>query len=149
MPASWPPDLYHADAIRYALDWRSTHPGDDDWGFHYLVLRGDNGAGGVGGARTLIGAGGFRGAPDANGSVEVGYSLLADHQRRGYATEAVEAWVAFAFSDPRVTRVIAQTLVGLTPSIRVLERAGFTFAGTGDDPHAPPGEQVIRYERTR
>jgi RimJ/RimL family protein N-acetyltransferase len=53
--------------------------------------------------------------------------------------------LTFAFSSPRVTTVIGQTLTSLPASIGVLEKAGFVFVGAGDDPHAPPGEQVIRY----
>ena len=30
-----------------------------------------------------------------------------------------------------------------------LERAGFRYAGLGEDPDAPPGEQVVRYELPR
>ncbi|HZF10979.1 MAG TPA: GNAT family protein [Thermoanaerobaculia bacterium] len=72
-----------------------------------------------------------------------------EHQRQGYATEAVGGRVQFAFASERVARVIAHILTSLGPSIRVLERAGFRYAGLGEDPHAPPGEQVVRYELPR
>ena len=121
----------------------AEHPGEHDWGFYFVTLRnGDR-------LRTLVGAGGFRGGADANGRVEVGYALLPEFQHRGYATEAVHAWLDFAFADLRVHAVTAQTLASLTPSLRVLDRCGFTFAGAGTDTDIPEGEQVVRYERRR
>lgn len=98
---------------------------------------------------VLFGAAGFKGAADEAGSVELGYGILPEYQRRGYATEAVLGLVAFALAPPRVRTVVGQTLPHLTPSIRVLEKAGFRYVGDGHDPHAPAGERVIRYERSR
>jgi hypothetical protein len=43
------------------------------------------------------------------------------HQRQGYATEAVGALLSWAFQGPAVQMVVADTLPGLTPSIRVME----------------------------
>lgn len=94
----------------------------------------------------LIGAGGFKGAPDPTGNVEVGYSVLVEHQRQGYASEALAGWIGFAFASGRVARVIGQTLASMSASIRVLERAGFRHVGGGCDAGAPAGEQVVRYE---
>jgi RimJ/RimL family protein N-acetyltransferase len=99
--------------------------------------------------RVLIGTGGFKGAPDASGEVELGYGIVPEYQRRGYATEAVRGWSEFAFRDRRVTTVVGQTLDGLTRSIGVMEKAGFHFAGAGDDPYAPAGEKLVRYELRR
>jgi len=152
VPASWPPQFYDAEAVRYTLDSLLTHPNATDWGFYYLVRRQEArpSAQGAHIARpTLVGAGGFRGAPNDQGMVEVGYSVVVEHQRRGYATEVVEGWLRFAFDDPRVAMVIAHTLPSLAPSIGVLERAGFRFAGAGHDPHAPAGAEVLRYELSR
>jgi len=142
VPETWPPPLYDQDAIQYTLRGLEAHPADADWGFYYLARR-------DGAHSLLVGAGGFKGAPDAEGTVEVGYSVLPEHQRQGYATEAVGGWVRFAFESERVARVIAHTLASLGPSIRVLERTGFRYAGLGEDPNAPLGEQVVRYELPR
>jgi len=75
--------------------------------------------------------------------VEIGYAIVAEHQRRGYATEAVEALVARAFEDPRVVAVTAKTFPTLRPSIGVLVKTGFKQAGT----ERPDG--TIQYERRR
>ena len=144
VPSSWPPEFYDADAVRYSLNWLLKHPDEAEWGFYYFLERESAGA-----RPTLVGAGGFKGAPEADGIVELGYSIVPERRRRGYATEATRAMVAFAFASPRVRSVVGQTLPSLVASIGVLEKAGFAFTGAGDDPHAPPGEQVIRYAVTR
>jgi RimJ/RimL family protein N-acetyltransferase len=143
VPAAWPPDLYDAPAVRFMLTLVLEHPGHCEWAFYYVARRNapDD--------RMLVGAGGFKGMPNSEGVVEIGYSILREYQRQGYATEAVDGWLRFAFDDPRVRVVVAQTLRPLTPSIRVLEKAGFHFAGSGSDPQAPPDEDVIRFELTR
>ena len=144
VPASWPPEFYDADAVRYSLDWLLKHPSDAEWGFYYFVERAATGA-----RPIVVGAGGFKGPPARNGAVELGYSIVPERRRRGYATEATRGMLAFAFASPNVQTVVGQTLTTLPASIGVLEKAGFEFAGAGDDPHAPPGEQVIRYAITR
>ncbi|HEV3141207.1 MAG TPA: GNAT family protein [Vicinamibacterales bacterium] len=144
VPSSWPPEFYDADAVNYSLRWLLDHPSEDDWGFYYVLERASAGA-----RPVLVGAGGFKGPPDPDGLVELGYSIVPERRRRGYATEATRGLLAFAFASPRVMTVIGQTLPSLVGSIGVLEKAGFEFVGAGDDPHAPPGEQVIRYAITR
>jgi RimJ/RimL family protein N-acetyltransferase len=95
--------------------------------------------------RELIGNAGFKGGPK-DGLVEIGYSMLEMHQRLGYATEAVGALLGWAFRSPAVQMVVADTLLGLTPSIRVMEKSGFAFVGDGP---VEDGMQTIRYELIR
>ena len=110
---------------------------DPAFGMYWIVLR-ESAA-----SRTLVGAAGFKGMPSENGTVEIGYGVVAEYQRRGYATETVRAFLAHAFGSPRVQRVIAETYPHLAPSIGVLEKCGFTFIGDGSEP------DVIRYELRR
>ena len=144
VPTSWPPELYDEDAIRYALSLVLDHPNQTEWGFHYVLRRPASSE-----ATLLVGTGGFKGAPDEAGSVELGYGIVPEHQRNGYATEAVCGLVALAFASPQVRTVVGQTLSHLSASIRVLEKAGFRYVGAGNDPFAPAGEQVIRYALSR
>ena len=144
VPASWPPEHYDEDAVRYFLSWVLDHPDQAGWGPHYVVRRPIALE-----MPLLVGAGGFKGAPDEAGSIEVGYAVVPEHQRRGYATEALRGWVEWAFASPVVRTIVGHTLPHLTVSIRVLEKAGFRHAGKGNDPHAPAEERVIRYELSR
>ncbi len=75
-----------------------------------------------------IGAGlvGFKGAPDAIGSVEIGYRMEKAYQRRGYMTEAVVALTDWGFSHRECLRITARhVLIDNYPSQRVLTKAGF------------------------
>jgi ribosomal-protein-alanine N-acetyltransferase len=144
IPTTWPPELYDRDAIRSAVSWVLDHPDQSSWGFHWVLRRQTSPD-----LPLLIGTGGFKGAPDRAGSIELGYGILPEHQRHGYATEAVRAWIEFAFASPQVQTVVGQTLPRLTASVRVLEKAGFRYVGVGNDPFAPAGERVVRYELRR
>jgi [ribosomal protein S5]-alanine N-acetyltransferase len=137
LAASWPPELFDADAARWVLRWLESHPGEEAWGFYYIV-EADRG--------QAIGAGGYKGSPDDTGTVEIGYGIVPERRRRGFAREAVDGLLAHAFADARVRRVIAHTLVELEPSIAVLRSASFSFVGPGNDPQEP---SAVQYELTR
>ncbi|GAB2963714.1 hypothetical protein GCM10027048_36070 [Hymenobacter coalescens] len=87
-------------------------------------------------AQQLIGMAGFKGRPDEQGSVEIGYSLTAAYRGQGLATEAARALVDYAFGHPEVRRVTALTLPVRTATCRVLEKAGLQLQGPVLDPDA-------------
>lgn len=124
VPEGWPPPLV-ADALPHMAEFLEHHPELAPWGARYWISR-------VTGAPVLVGMGGFKGAPAAGGA-ELGYSVVEAFQRRGYATEAVAAMVAWALGRG-VELVVAHTLPALTASIKVLQRNGFTLVGDGDEP---------------
>lgn len=131
VPDAWPVEHYDDDVRNWCLKALEADP-STPWLLRYVILRETN---------TLIGTcGAFE--PDEK-SVMLGYSILPDYRRRGYATEATRALIDFAFADDGVERVLAETYPELTPSIGVLEKCGFTFVGDGD------GERVIRYALPR
>ena len=117
-PDSWPPEFLERDDIERSLALLSAQPGCEAWGTRYLLERGVH-------ESRLVGIAGFGGPPGDDGVVTLGYSLVPAAQGRGLATEAAQALVAFALSDPRVTCVAAETFATLTGSVRVLEKAGF------------------------
>jgi len=129
-PESWPPDLYGQSAIRYALE-QLGDPTEQCWSFWYLTTQGN--------PAELVGICGFKGRPDTSGSVEIGYSVLAHFQRKGFATEAVASLVGWAFTHHNVNEVSAETFPYLTQSIRVLEKNGFRLVGAGSE------AGVVRY----
>lgn len=77
---------------------------------------------------------GFKGPPSADGVVEIAYCVDADHQGKGYANEAAEALVLYAFGDSRVLVVRAHTLPESNASTRVLTKCGFRYIGEVIDP---------------
>ena len=72
----------------------------------------------------LVGGAGFKGAPDDEGVVEIGYGLAPVARGRGLAAEAVAALVEHARSRG-VRTIRAEVDVANGPSLRVLERLGF------------------------
>ena len=105
------------------------------WTIWFITLRSEDKK-----KNKLIGNAGFKGKPGADGTVEIGYSILEPYQRNGYATEAVRSLIEWAFSVGDVNCIIAETLPDLLASIRVLEKNGFRFIGQGSE------EGTIRYE---
>lgn len=91
----------------------------------------------------LIGSAGYKGPPTADGVVELGYGIVRDQQRRGFASEAVRGLLGRAFAEPAVGTVIAETLPELVGSIAVLTKCGLRPVGEGSEPG------VIRFELTR
>ena len=137
VPADWPPELLDRAAIEFTRDRLAEGAGQAGWWLHWMLLK----RGGQ--RRALIGSAGYKGPPSPDGTVEVGYGIVAGHQRRGYATEAVRGLLVQAFAEPVVRRVIAETLPDHVASIGVLRKCGFRGIGAGSEPG------VIRFELTR
>ena len=137
VPSSWPPIYLDDPALEFMLARLEEGPAQAGWWFYFTLLVPP------GGGRVLIGGVGYKGPPSPEGTVEVGYGIVSEHQRRGYASEAVNGLLEHAFARPDVRSVIAETLPELKPSIGVLRRSGFRPIGAGSEPG------VIRFELTR
>lgn len=64
--------------------------------------------------------------PKVNGVPEIGWAIAPSAQRKGYATEAAQAVVAWGRQHFGPIRVIAAVNQANIPSIRVAEKCGFT-----------------------
>ena len=113
------------EALTYMLETLKARGKPDLWGAYLFIEREE---------RTLIGIGGYKGEPDAEGSVEIGYGIAREYRGRGYATEAAQALIAHAFADTRVALVTAHTLAEKNASGAVLTRCGMTRVAEIDDP---------------
>jgi RimJ/RimL family protein N-acetyltransferase len=85
-------------------------------------------------SRLVIGMGGFKGPPDADGIAEIAYGVAPDYQGKGYATEAAQALVEYAFASGLVRVVRAHTFPASNASMRVLAKCGFQEVGEVMDP---------------
>lgn len=83
------------------------------WGVWFVIDQENN---------NIIGDIGFKGKPNSANTVEIGYAIVPSAQGKGYATEAVQKLVEWAFSNKNVTKIVAECLDDNAPSIRVLEK---------------------------
>ncbi len=83
--------------------------------------------------RIMIGLVGYKGNPDEEGVVEIGYSIATSYQGRGFATQAARILIDRAFSTGEVKVVRAHTLPQENPSTSVLKKVGMTFVGEFED----------------
>jgi [ribosomal protein S5]-alanine N-acetyltransferase len=108
-------------ALERTRDAVLANPASLRWGTRLFVVD-----------ETLIGWGGFKGAPRRH-VVELGYAIAPAWEGRGLATAAVAALLREAFADPAVGAVIAHTEPRSGPSARVLEKSGFARDGEVPD----------------
>ncbi len=135
IPADWPPPLNDDDSAGFFVRHLTEHPQAVGWMIWYFIR--DDGH-----SRIAIGNGGFKGEP-VNGDVEVGYSVIPQFQRQGYAGEAVGALVDWAFEPPAVNRIIAETFPEIHASRALLGKLGFHQTSGAAEPGA------LRFEKTR
>lgn len=85
------------------------------------------------------------GQPD---EVEIGYQICEKYSGRGYATEALIAMTAFAFSRFHPACIWGRVVHGNDASARVLLKGGYVFMGeefcAADDPY---GNGMLVFKR--
>ena len=113
-------------ALPRTLERLRSEPGDTAWWMHFFVDR-EKG--------LLVGNGGFKGPPDEEGVVEVGYEVAPGLEGQGYGTRAASGMVDKAFAEPAVGAVIAHTLAEDNASNGLLKKLGFAFDGEVVDPN--------------
>lgn len=62
-------------------------------------------------------------------TAEIGYTFASEHWGKGYASEAVDAFIGYLFDDLKVTRIFGMLHPDNPASAMVLERNGFLFEG--------------------
>ncbi|RDY69146.1 GNAT family N-acetyltransferase [Halobacillus sp. SY10] len=81
----------------------------------------------------VIGDIGFKGKPDSEGNVEIGYHVVASERNYGYASEAVQTLCEWAFKHAEVEGIEAQCDKDNIPSQKVLINNGFNHTGRSMD----------------
>ncbi|MEP7378918.1 MAG: GNAT family N-acetyltransferase [Chloroflexota bacterium] len=81
------------------------------------------------GSRRVVGSIGFHGPPDAQGRLEVGYSVDPPFRRRGYASESVRALFDWAFREHGITRFVASVSPHNEASLNLTAAYGFHKVG--------------------
>jgi ribosomal-protein-alanine N-acetyltransferase len=137
VPANWPPESTR-DALAFFHESVKSSPNQIGWFGWYAVVSHTN----DGMPAELVGCGGFMGPPEG-GVVQIGYSVIDQHQGNGYATEIVSALVNWAFSHSDCTLATAETEWANPQSARVLEKNGF------DRVESPSTTGGSRFELTK
>lgn len=120
------------DALENMRNLYRDAPSPKPWGTLFFVLNDASTPGAT--SRTMIGWGGYKGAPTDDGEVEIGYAIAPAFRGRGLATLAAQTMRARAFDSSRVTTIIAHTLAEKNASVRILEKLGFAFDGAIEEP---------------
>ncbi len=74
----------------------------------------------------IIGDAGFKGKPDDDGKIEIGFGLVDDEQKKGYGLEAARGLMDWASQQQGVKTILAECLLDNVGSIKVLTRCGMT-----------------------
>lgn len=133
--SEWPPEVWEPHVWELLLGHFNKCAEQIAW-HRYVVLR-------VAGARgrVLIGTvNAFRWSETLD-EAEIGYALVPEFWRRGLATEATEAMIAWMAETGQVRSLYAHTFPQITGSVRILERCGFTLVGPGNE------EGTVRYRK--
>jgi RimJ/RimL family protein N-acetyltransferase len=118
------PPPYMADALPVVRDRLRARPDEAPW-WNWLIVDRESG--------EAVGSVAFGGPVSPDGAVLVGYAIYADFEGRGYATEAVQALVGWAFGQPGVREVRALAPVWNTPALRVAENVGMRPVAADED----------------
>jgi RimJ/RimL family protein N-acetyltransferase len=133
---TWPPPGNDENSLRWTLEKLQAHPKNAAFHVWYVILAEQE-------RRTLIGLVAFKGPPDEAGTIEAGYSINEKFQRQGIGTEATRAIMRWAFENPAVRVITAETFPELEPSKKVMQRCGMSFLGDGSE------SGTVRYGVTR
>jgi [ribosomal protein S5]-alanine N-acetyltransferase len=126
---AWVDAMDPSEKAQLSADWQArlhASTSADPWTHGFSLVHRDS--------DIVVGTSGFKGPPSPDGAVEIAYGVDPDYQGKGYATEAAQALVAFAFSSGRVRVVRAHTLPESNASTRVLTKCGFRHIGEVIDP---------------
>jgi [ribosomal protein S5]-alanine N-acetyltransferase len=129
--------LEFPEALPYSLKQLQSGGMAEPWASYLFIHTADN---------ALIGMGGYKGGPDANGMVEIGYGVAPAYRGRGYASEAAQGMMQYAFEQDTVKQVWAHTLAEANASVRVLTKCGFTRTQEIND---PDDGKIWRWEITK
>jgi RimJ/RimL family protein N-acetyltransferase len=109
-------DVDTQEAMETLYEEALKHPDKYQWYTNWqIILKSENKA---------IGSACFMKEPDENHRAEIGYGMNEAYRNQGYMTEAVKAMCEWAFNQPGVESVIAETDANNPSSQRVVEKCG-------------------------
>ncbi len=112
---AWPED--DRRVLRYRHEALTADPTSAPYLLHAALLDG-----------AYVGRIGCHAAPDATGTVEIGYSVTASLRQRGIGGQVVDTFLRW-LEDQGVARVVASVAPDNEPSMRLLTKRGFVRVG--------------------
>jgi RimJ/RimL family protein N-acetyltransferase len=131
IPTDWPVEA--AGTLRRRLRQLAQDPTEQPWLLRAMLTRSA--------PRTLVGRIGFHAPPDVRGAIEIGYAVEPEHRRCGYATEAVEAMLAWASREHAIRWFLASVSPTNAPSLAIVKKFGFVQTGVQWDEE--DGEELV------
>lgn len=86
--------------------------------------------------------------PLNDGTWEIGYHIGGSYTGKGYATEAVKAFLPVIMPKLGITRIAGICLAENRASVKVMERCGFTKAFEGVGPYQGEDRMICRFAYT-
>lgn len=74
----------------------------------------------------IIGDAGFKGFQADTASIDLGYGIIQEERRKGYAREAATALIQWAFTNDVIKIITAKCLPDNTGSVHLLQQLNFT-----------------------
>lgn len=110
----WPlQDTYDIlNFVKEQMDKNDNISGFDVW----MVVKNED--------MTVIGDAGFKGEPNEEGEVEIGFGLIEEEHRKGYGYEVASALIKWASQQEQVKVIKADCLIGNMGSMKILEKCG-------------------------
>lgn len=76
--------------------------------------------------KEIIGDLGFKGFNDKDENVDIGYGIIQEERRKGFAEEAVREIIKWAFLHEKIKEITANCLATNSSSINLLNKFNFT-----------------------
>nr|WP_309758608.1 GNAT family N-acetyltransferase [Flavobacterium sp.] len=74
----------------------------------------------------MIGDLGFKGFNDKDENIDLGYGIIKEERRKGFAEEAVREIIKWALSNEKIKEITANCLSSNSSSINLLKKFNFT-----------------------
>jgi len=87
--------------------------------------------------------------PLGEGEWEIGYHISAEHTGKGYATEAVRAFLPVMMDALGLNQVTGVCLKENAASAKVMEKCGFLLDFDGEAPYQGEMAEILRYHFRR
>ncbi len=73
----------------------------------------------------IVGDAGFKGFNSVESAVDIGYGIIKEERRKGYAEEAVTELIRWAFTNEMVREITARCLIDNASSVNLLNKMNF------------------------